>query len=70
MDQYRVKTDKKSGIKKDPNEWITETKNPRYVVDLLESLVTLTLETQRIVNSLPALEELDKPINWPTSWTK
>lgn len=68
MDQYQVKTDKRSDITNDPNDWAQESGNPRYIIDLLESVVTVSLETMKIVNSLPAINELDNPSFWPTGW--
>ncbi len=51
VDQYRVKTDKRSGIVNDPNR---ETE-PQYIVDLIARVVTVSLRTVEIVKSLPAL---------------
>lgn len=56
IDRYQVKKDKKSGIVNDPNKWLEEHDDPRYIVDLIKRLVTLSLETQRIVNQLPDLD--------------
>jgi predicted helicase len=55
LERYQVKTDKDSGIVNDPNDWGKEHGNPRYILDLLKSIVTVSVETVRIVNSLPAL---------------
>jgi predicted helicase len=68
MDQYQVKTDGKSGIVNDPNDWVRESGNPRYIVDLLESVVTVSIETMKIVDSLPPLNEQDIPSFWPMGW--
>ena len=51
IDQYRVKTDKRSGIVNDPNR---ETE-PRYIVDLIARVITVSLKTVEIVNGLPLL---------------
>ena len=51
VDQYRVKTDKRSGIVNDPNR---ETE-PRYIVDLIERVITMSLRTVEIVKGLPPL---------------
>ncbi|MCL2101985.1 MAG: hypothetical protein FWH22_09775, partial [Fibromonadales bacterium] len=56
MERYQVKVDKDSGIKNDPNDWATEHGKPRYILDLLLSIVTVSLETRRIVNDLPKLQ--------------
>jgi predicted helicase len=54
MERYKVTKDKDSGIINDPNHW---SENPRYIVDLVKRIVRVSLETVRIVNSLPALNE-------------
>ncbi|GAA4486854.1 DEAD/DEAH box helicase [Microbacterium panaciterrae] len=56
LDRYRIKVDKPSGIVNDPNAWLREHDDPRYVVNLIGSLVTLSMETQRLVAELPAFE--------------
>lgn len=43
----------------DPNAWLREQQNPRYVVDLICSLVTVSLETQRLIAELPAFEVIE-----------
>jgi hypothetical protein len=47
MEQYQVKTDKASGIVSDPNQWIVEHADPRYIVDLLKRIVTVSIETTK-----------------------
>ncbi|BAZ85402.1 type ISP restriction/modification enzyme [Dolichospermum compactum] len=54
MERYKVTKDKDSGIINDPNHW---SENPRYIVDLVKRIVRVSLETVKIVNSLPALNE-------------
>jgi predicted helicase len=55
LERYQVKTDKASGIVNDPNDWSREVGNPRYILDLLARVVTVSVETVRIVKSLPTL---------------
>jgi len=55
IDRYQVKTDKPSGIVNDPNDWSREVKDPRYILDLLARIVTVSLETMKIVDNLPPL---------------
>ena len=57
VDRYQIKTDKASGIVNDPNDWATEHGNPRYILDLVKRIVTVSLETVRIVRNLPPLDE-------------
>ncbi len=56
LDRYRVKTDKASGIVNDPNDWSREVGDPRYILDLLGRVVTVSVETVRIVSGLPRIE--------------
>ena len=51
IDQYRVKTDKRSGIVNDPNR----DDDPEYIVRLIKQVITVSLETVKIVKSLPDL---------------
>ena len=57
MERQAVTTDKKSGITNDANDWAADTMhNPRYPLELLLRVITVSLETQKIVNNLPALD--------------
>lgn len=55
MERYQIKTDKASGITNDPNDWAQEQGKPRYILDLLLSVITVSLETMKIVEKLPIL---------------
>ena len=55
VDRYEVKTDSKSGITNDPNDWAEELDNPRYILDLLRRVTTVSVRTVEIVKSLPEL---------------
>ena len=52
VDQYRVKVDKRSGIKNDPNR----EEDPEYILRLIGQVITVSLETVDIVKGLPELE--------------
>lgn len=54
MDNYRLEVHKESQISNDPNDWSDD---QRYIVDLIRKLVTVSVETVRIVDELPALRE-------------
>lgn len=57
MERQAVRTDKASGIVNDANDWAVETMgNPKYPLELFQRVVTVSLETQKIVKSLPALD--------------
>ena len=53
MDQYRVKTDKKSGITDDPNDFSDD---PKYIFNLLLRIINVSVQTVDLVNRLPKLE--------------
>ena len=53
MERYQVTTHKDSGIKNDPNDWAEEVGKPRYILDLLLSVINVSLQTVDIVNGLP-----------------
>lgn len=57
MERQCVKTDKASGIVNDANRYAIETVgNPAYPLELFQRVITVSLETMKIVRSLPALE--------------
>jgi predicted helicase len=51
VDQYQVSTDKRSGITNDPNR----PDDPEYILRLLGQVITVSLETVKIVKALPPL---------------
>ena len=57
MERYQVTRDKESGIVNDPNDWCSEHRQPRYIIDLIGRVVRVSIETMKIVNRLPALNE-------------
>ncbi|WP_263144793.1 type ISP restriction/modification enzyme [Pseudomonas sp. RIT-PI-AD] len=57
MERQAVRTDKASGIVNDANDWANETMgNPKYPLELFQRVVTVSLETQKIVKALPKLD--------------
>jgi predicted helicase len=56
LDRYQVKTDKKSGITNDPNDWAEEVGNPRYILDLILSVIHVSTQTVDIVSGLPEID--------------
>ena len=55
MERYAITTDKPSGIVNDPNHWSDD---PRYIVDLVKRIVRVSIESVRLVKSLPPLKEV------------
>ena len=56
MERYAVTIDKASQIKNDPNDWSREHEQPRYILDLLLSVIMLSCQTVDIVNTLPSFK--------------
>ena len=56
VERYCVSQDKKSLIKNDCNDWSKEHKKPRYILDLLLSVINVSVQTVDIVKALPKLK--------------
>ena len=56
MERYAITIDKASQIKNDPNDWSREHEQPRYILDLLLSVIMLSCKTVKVVSSLPTLK--------------
>ena len=55
MERYKITIDKKSGIVNDPNDWCKQLDNPKYILNLLLSIINVSIQTVDIINSLPHL---------------
>ena len=53
IDQYQVKTDKKSGITDDPNDY---SEDEKYIFNLLLRIINVSVQTVDLINSLPRFE--------------
>ncbi|WP_029759328.1 DEAD/DEAH box helicase [Fusobacterium nucleatum] len=56
VERYTVSVNKDSGIENNPNLWCEENKNPRYILDLLLSIISLSLKTNELIKKLPKIE--------------
>jgi len=56
MERYQVSTHKESGIVNNPNDWATEVGNPRYILDLLLSIINVSVQTADTVNDLSKMK--------------
>ncbi len=65
IDRYQVKTDPASGIVNDPN---TYSDDPLYIANLVRRLVTVSVETMKIVDSLTSISEKDCYDEFPYEW--
>lgn len=50
INRYKITTDKKSGITNDPNGWF---KNPRDLITAIERIVYVSVESTKIIETLP-----------------
>ena len=65
IDRYQVKTDSASGIVNDPNMY---SEDPNYISNLIPRLVTVSVETMKIVDSLIKINEKDCYDIFPDAW--
>jgi predicted helicase len=56
MERYQITTHKESGITNDPNDWSKEVGNPKYILNLLLSIINVSVQTVDIVNNLPKVD--------------
>ena len=57
MERQGVSTHKDSGIENDANDWAIETMgDAKYPLELFLRVITVSLETMKIVRSLPKLD--------------
>ena len=55
MERYQLTTHKESNITNNPNDWAKEVGNPRYILDLLLSVINVSVKSVEIVEELPEL---------------
>jgi predicted helicase len=53
IDRYEIKEDSASGIIQDPNKWSS---NEPYILNLIGKVVTVSIETVKLINQLPDFE--------------
>jgi predicted helicase len=56
MNEYQITADEKSGIVMDPNKWCDEVSDPKYILKLVLSVISLSVKTMEIVNTLPVID--------------
>ncbi len=54
--RYQKKTDKNNGILQDPNLWSSEAGDEKYIMSLVRKSITLSIEANAVVSSLPKLQ--------------
>ena len=65
IDRYQVKTDKASGIVNDPNEYSDD---PLYIPNLVRRLVTVSIETMKVIDNMPKIAEIECKESMPDAW--
>ena len=56
VERYAITVNKDSGIENNPNLWCEENENPRYILDLLLSVISLSIKTNELKKKLPKIE--------------
>jgi predicted helicase len=56
MERYQITTHKESQITNDPNDWAEEVGNPRYILDLLLSIINVSMQTRDLIGKLPKMK--------------
>ncbi|MDW8157561.1 MAG: type ISP restriction/modification enzyme [Bacteroidia bacterium] len=56
MERYQKMTHKESGITNDPNDWSAGCGNPRYILDLLLSIINVSMQTLETIEQLPVVD--------------
>ena len=56
MDQYQIKTNNKSGIVDDPNDFSND---PKYIFNLLLRIINVSVQTVDLINQLPKFEVIE-----------
>lgn len=56
MERYQITTDTKSGITNNPNDWGKEHGDEKYIFNLVLRIITVSIDTMKIVNGLPKLK--------------
>ena len=56
MERYQITTHKESQITNDPNDWAEEVGNPRYILDLLLSIINVSMQTRVLIGKLPKMK--------------
>ena len=56
VERYAITVNKDSGIENNPNLWCEENENPRYILDLLLSVISLSLKTNELIKKLPEIK--------------
>ena len=55
VSRYQIKKDDDSGIVNDPNDWLAQSDDPEYLIKLIKRIVTLSIESLDLIESMPEL---------------
>jgi predicted helicase len=56
MERYAITTHKESGIVNDPNDWSREHDQPHYILNLLLSVIAISIQTTHLIKTLPPIK--------------
>ncbi|WP_221408926.1 type ISP restriction/modification enzyme [Ohtaekwangia koreensis] len=56
MERYQVTDTQGKRHKNDPNDWLREVEKPTYILDLLLSIINVSVQTVDIVAGLPKVK--------------
>ncbi|NLB54598.1 MAG: helicase, partial [Lentisphaerae bacterium] len=56
MERYQYVVNPESELVNDPNTWGKEQGNPKYILELLLRIITVSMKTQQLVSELPKLD--------------
>ncbi|MDO8039566.1 type ISP restriction/modification enzyme [Janthinobacterium sp. SUN137] len=55
MEHYQDYTDKDNGIRNDANDWCRENNDPAYILKLIKRVIRVSVETMKIIETLPSI---------------
>jgi predicted helicase len=59
IDRYQISPDKDSQLINNPNLWGEESNDPQYILNLIKRVVTVSVESVKIINALPKIEVIN-----------
>jgi predicted helicase len=62
VERYNVKHDAKTQVLNDANQYLRDIGDPRYIIDLVKRVTTVSVETVKLVKSFPEFEPLKEQV--------
>jgi len=57
MENYQIYQDPLTKITNDPNDWGTDNNEPDYILNLVKKVITVSINSKKIINGLPKFDE-------------